>query len=208
MLNHKHPECGELAWIYSQGMKLTNDLVILKCSHELVIEVVLICRRLQLQKGWVLLKKVIFVGKQKKPEEKMEDLKFVLCCHLLSDLVPQHPHPKMLCKCYRQCHYRKCRCECKCNLLLWIFNFFCHLNFFMIFWQHDNLNGLTILFQMPVPMIPVSTEEHALSGKGKFIASVCQHTQGTSARPVSFLVWCKLPQSLMFQESEGDVSAF
>lgn len=88
------------------------------------------------------------------------------------------------------------------------FFFFCHLNFFMIFWQHVNLNGLTLLFQMPVPMIPVSTEEHALSGKGKFIASVCQHTQGTSARPVSFLVWCKLPQSLMFQESEGDVSAF
>lgn len=119
MLYHKHPECGELAWIYSQGMKHTNDLVILKCSHELVIEVVLICCRLQLHIGWVLLKKVIFVGKEKKTEEKMEDLKFVLCCHLLSDLVLQHPHPKMLCKCYRQCHYRKCRCKCKCNLLHW-----------------------------------------------------------------------------------------
>lgn len=57
----------------------------------------------------------------------MEDLKFVLCCHLLSDLVLQHPHPKMLCKCYRQCRYRKCRC--KCNLLLWfyLFIYFCHL---------------------------------------------------------------------------------
>lgn len=76
----------------------------------------------------------------------MEGLKFVLCCHLLSDLVLQHPHPKMLCKCYRQCHsHRKCRCKCKCNLLLWFIYLFCHLNFKPIQYVRTEFHSLPFL---------------------------------------------------------------
>lgn len=55
----------------------------------------------------------------------------------------------------------------------------------LMFQQQNNLNWPFVLFQMPVWPTPVSMEAPARTETGRFIVSVCQHTEETSVRLVS-----------------------